>query len=426
MPPIELTPLQAQFMPDIGSLRCINRVSVYAEQTPVAMLLFMSWSLSSKEAIVQILNLQRSQPGIYYLCVSKEHSSAIRNETQSTPELLLLNIFTDPRHELKPFLVANAITTVPTAILFNSNKRMVWHGHALSPEFMEKFTKLVRQSHIRVYNEDALLFKTLRSSSCRSISAKTKASPKGDNSASLIASLLTSKVNPMNIQEESSTIKDEHCMKTHSPLTRSTVLYKTRHRPPSVQRANQVITSAAHDVMAASIREGNAICSSIADRRPPESNFPVERVPTVSALWKTLSPLKIRAQRSPIVSDNSKKCLIRSPKRERNDLLQPLRSPTSIIRAELSEVTVEESSSYPLIEDTLPRRSFSKSRVLHRSSSAAENVKEELGWMLMKQDSILPKPLRLPESFPTDVLRDTEGTEKLFNSSAMFLKRMNV
>lgn len=424
MSPIELSPLQAQFMPDIGSLWCVNRISVHTEQTPVVMLLFMSWSLSSKEAIVQILNLQRLQPGIYYLCVSKEHSSAIRNEAQSTPELLLLNIFTDPKRILKPFLVANAITTVPTAILFNSNKRMTWHGHALSPEFMDNLTKMIRQSHIKIRNEDALLFKTLRSSSCRSISAKAKGSPKRDNNASLISPLLTSSINP--IQEDSSTLQEDHCIKAHSPLARSPVLHKSRQRPPSVQRANQVMTSAAHDMMAASIREGETMYSSMIDRRVTKNDYSLGRIPTFSPSWKIPSPQKIYMQGSPTVSDHVKKYLVRSPKRERNNVLQPLRSPTSVVRAELSEITADESSSYPLVEEVVPKRSFSKSRMLHRSSSAAESVKEELGWMLIKQDSILPKPLRLPESFPTDVLRDSDGTEKLFNRSTMFLKRINV
>lgn len=424
MPVVELSPLQAQFMPDISSLRCVNHISTYTEQMPVVILLFMSWSISCREAIAQILSLQRSQPGVYYLCISKEHSSAIRGEMQSFPELLLLNIFTDPRHVLKPFLVANTITTVPTAILFNSSKRMTWHGHALSPEFTEKFTKLVRQSHIKVYNEDALLFKTLRSSSCRSISAK--ASPAGGENASLTASLLTSKAFPVDVPEESSALQEGYYMKIHSPSTKSALLHRSKQRPSSVQRANQVIHAATHDMLAASIRESDLMCSSLTDKQLPQSNFPIERERALatSSLWKTLSPPKICAQRTPL-SNDAKKYLIRSPKRERNDVLQPLRSPTSLARTEISEITGEESS-YPLVEEALPRRSPSKSRILHRSSAAAEEVKEELGWMLMKQENILPKPLRLPESFPTDVLRDSEGKQQLFNRSAMFLKRMNV
>ncbi|ESU39492.1 Hypothetical protein DHA2_151097 [Giardia duodenalis] len=421
MPAIELSPLQAQFMPDISSLWCVNRISTYTEQTPVVILLFMSWSISCREALIQILNLQRSQPGVYYLCISKEHSSAIRSEMQSAPELLLLNVFTDPKHVLKPFLIANTITTVPTAILFASNKRMIWHGHALSPEFTEKFTKLIRQSHIKVYNEDALLFKTLRSSSCRSISARR--SPTGNGSTSLMASLLTNKVSSGDIPEESSTLQEGYT-KAHSPLVRSTRIHRSKQRPSSVQRASQIIHSATHDMLAVSLRENDLAVSSLTDKQLPQSSYPIERVLATSALWKTLSPPRTYAQRAP-TSDNAKKYLIRSPRKERTDPLQPLRSPTSIIRAELSEATGEESS-YPLVEEAPPRQSLSKPRILHRSSVVAENVKKELGWMLMKQDSILPKPLRIPESFPVDVLRDSEGTQQLFNKSAVFLRRMNV
>lgn len=321
MPALELSPLQAQFMPDISSLWCVNRISTYTEQIPVVILLFMSWSISCREALIQILNLQRSQPGVYYLCISKEHSSAIRSEMQSTPELLLLNVFTDPKRILKPFLIANTITTVPTAILFASNKRMVWHGHALSPEFTEKFTKLIRQSHIKVYNEDALLFKTLRSSSCRSISARR--SPTGNGNASLMTSLLTNKASPGDISEESSTLQKEYCTKAHSPLTRSTLLNRSKQRPSSVQRANQLIQSATHDMLAANVRENDLAVSSPTNKQLPQSSYPTERMVATSALRKTLSPPKIYAQRAPI-SDNAKKYLIRSPKKERADPLQPL------------------------------------------------------------------------------------------------------
>ncbi|TNJ28434.1 hypothetical protein GMRT_12566 [Giardia muris] len=375
-------------LPSLSGLRFLSRCRRLEDGMPAVLLLFATWSLACREALEQLLIMQNTQRNVFFFAVSVEGPDVLHTWARKFPILHELNVASDSSCTLKPFLDSHGLNSVPTGVIFRSDRRLIWSGHPLSLEFSNAFHTMLAREHIRTSDDERLMFMSLRATLRSPVLRSGTASPV-PISAALSAS--SSNLSLSQLTEPAVSLSRPRQKPTSSLSIKGTLPSSPLIEPTS----DRNISSRPNGRRTSPLPRSKDSEKSVPDstRTSPFGDKNNEKEPrrTTSRTTRSLPPIE--------------------------GVLLPTVIPPGREALDCSNVRY--------VAEDIVRPDPIRSRTFVRASSPAERARQEYGWMLMKPELISPSPQSIPSYYPTNIASNIQNAEKLFERSTSLLRHIS-